>query len=33
MKSVENEWEQTAMKNAVAPEAARTQQQNDRKQQ
>ena len=30
MKSVENEWEQTAMKNAVAPEAAKTQQQNDR---
>ena len=30
MKSVENEWEQTAMKNAVAPEAAKTQQQIDR---
>ena len=30
MKSVENEWEQTAMKNAAAPIAAKTQQQIDR---
>jgi hypothetical protein len=30
MKSVENEWEQAAMKNAAAPVAAKTQQQIDR---
>ena len=30
MKSVENEWEQTAMKNAPAPITAKTQQQIDR---
>jgi hypothetical protein len=31
MKSVENEWEQTAMKNAAAPITVKTQQQIDRK--